>query len=372
VPEAMKIVFVLPTFGAGGAERVASLLCNAWSQAGHSVTAVTFEAPGEDQVHVLDEAVTLRQIDALNTNGNPVSRIATNVRRVTRLREALKSFAPDVIVAFTTEANVVTLWSARELGIPVVVSERNQPDRPGLGRLRKGLRRLTYPKASAIVVQTEAIANWARRRFDVPVHVLPNPVRLEAWEGLTSIRSPEKRLVAVGRLARQKGFDRLIANFARLAPKHPDWSLLIYGEGKERGPLEAEIERLGLNDRIFLPGVRKDMHGVFGSADLFVLSSRYEGYPNVLLEALAAGCPVIATDCPGAVADILDQGRYGMLVPSDDDDALALGLDRLMSDETLRASYAETAPGAVKDLEAGAVARRWLDLFAGFRAGSMR
>ena len=323
-------------------------------------------------MHVIDDAVTLRQIDALNTHANPVFRIATNVRRVARLREVLKDPAPDVIVAFTTEANVVALWAARDLGIPVVVSERNQPDRPGLGRLRRGLRRMIYPKASAIVVQTEAIADWARRRFDVPVHILPNPVRLEAWEGLTSIRSPEKKLVAVGRLARQKGFDRLIATFARLAPKHPDWSLLIYGEGKERGPLEAEVERLGLNSRISLPGVRKDMSRVFGSADVVVLSSRYEGYPNVLLEALAAGCPVIATDCPGAVADILDQGRYGLLVPADDDDALAFGLDRLMSDEALRARYAGTAPQAVKDIEVGAVARRWLDLFSalGERTGT--
>ena len=111
------------------------------------------------------------------------------------------------------------------------------------------------------------------------------------------------------------------------------------------------------------------MSRVLGSADLFVLSSRYEGYPNVLLEALAAGCPVVATDCPGAVAEILGGGRYGLLVPADDNDALGFGLDRLISDDSLRSHYAATAQKAVQGLDARTIARRWLDLFAALCAG---
>ena len=366
----MRIAFVIPNLGAGGAERVASLLCNEWAAQGHAVTAITFDAAGAGGFYRLDESVALRQIDAVNRRANPVWRVATNLRRRSRLSAILRALAPEVIVAFTTEANVVTLWAGAGLGVPVVVSERNQPDRPGLGPLRRAARRLTYPRAAAIVVQTDAIAAWGRGHFRVPVHVLPNPVRREAQPHRGAVQEGEKRLVAVGRLVRQKGFDRLIASFARLASKHLDWKLIIYGEGGERGALEAEIRRLSLGDRIAMPGVQTAMDRVFAETTLFVLPSRFEGYPNVLLEALAAGCPVVATNCPGATAEILDEGRFGLLVTADDEDALSFGLDRMMSDEALRARYAATARQAVEHLDVSIVAGRWLDLFSALGGGT--
>jgi GalNAc-alpha-(1->4)-GalNAc-alpha-(1->3)-diNAcBac-PP-undecaprenol alpha-1,4-N-acetyl-D-galactosaminyltransferase len=359
----VRIAFVLPTFRAGGAERVASLLCNFWVDHGHSVAALMFEAPGADQVCLLDERIVLRQFDVLNRSKTLKSIIGTNLRRLGRLRAALKAFEPDVIVAFTTEANVVALWSALGLGVPVIVSERNQPDRPGLGLVRRGLRRLSYPLAAAIVVQTQAIAGWAKERFRVPVEVLPNPVRLQdaCTQPLSEENAP-KRVIAVGRLVRQKGFDLLIRAFANMAARHLDWSLAIYGEGDERSALEAEIAASGLSERISLEGVCKEMDGVYRGADLFVLPSRFEGYPNALIEALAAGCPVVTTDCPGATAEILVRGRYGLLVPPESADALASALDRMMSDASLRAHYAARAREAVLELDVAIVGRRWLDL----------
>ncbi len=361
----MRISFVIPTFRAGGAERVASLLCNFWVERGFPVAALTFEAPGAEAVCALDERVVLRQLDLLNQSRNPLSIIATNRRRLRRLRAALTEFKPDAVVAFTTEANVVALWAAAGLGVPVVVSERNQPDRPGLGLIRRVLRRLSYPRAAAIVVQTEAIARWARRRFRVPVVILPNPVRLAGAAGaLAPGEDAPKRLIAVGRLVRQKGFDLLIAAFATIAGRHPDWMLAIYGEGAERARLEAQIAACGLSDRVVLKGVCKQMEGVYAGADVFVLPSRFEGYPNALIEALAAGCPVVATDCPGATAEILGRGRFGMLVPPEDADALAAALDRVMSDAALRARYAAQAREAVSELDVGTVGGRWLELLA--------
>ena len=119
----MRIAFILPTFTAGGAERVASLLCNYWVEQGHDVTALTFEGADDERVYHLDDRVTLRGIDALNRNRSLASRVGTNLRRLVRLRAALKAFKPDAIVAFTTEANLVAIWSALGLGVPVVVSD---------------------------------------------------------------------------------------------------------------------------------------------------------------------------------------------------------------------------------------------------------
>ncbi len=360
----MRIAFILPTFTAGGAERVASLLCNYWVEQGHQVAALTFEGGGDERIYHLDDRVALRGIDALNRNRRLTSRVRANFRRLFRLRAALKAFKPDAIVAFTTEANVVAIWSALGLGVPVVVSERNQPDRPGLGWFTRAMRRLSYPLAAALVVQTEAIAQSARARFAAPVHVVPNPIRLASWDGVPRAEHATKRVVAAGRLVPQKGFDVLIASFAALADNYPDWQLVIYGEGADRVALETTARRLSLGDRVALPGVGKDMRAAFAAADLFVLPSRYEGYPNVLLEALASGCAVIATDCPGATAQILEGGKYGLLVEPGSVAALTAGLERMMSDAALRQRFAAQAREAVSALDVGVVGRRWLELFA--------
>jgi glycosyltransferase involved in cell wall biosynthesis len=363
----MRIVFVIPNLGAGGAERVASLLCNEWVATGHEVTVVTFEPKGTVPIRELDGRVTLHQIDAVNRRPAILSWVATNARRFVRVRSVLNGVKPEAIVAFTTEANIVTLCSAFGLAIPVVVSERNQPVRPGLGVTIRMGRRMTYPLSAALVVQTEAIAKWARQWLRIPVQVLPNPVSLQSWQVK---RRPGigKRLIAVGRLVQQKGFDLLIEGFARLAEEHPDWTLVIYGDGPSRAALEDQIRTLPCASRIKLPGSARDLRKAYAEADLFVLPSRFEGYPNVLLEALAVGCPVIASDCPGAVAEILDYGHYGVLIKPEDVKALTAALEQMFSNEALRAKFANKAQKAVSELDTAVIGSRWIDLLSSVTA----
>lgn len=358
----MRIGFVIPSFGPGGAERVGSLLCNFWSEQGHSVTAITFDAPATEPFYKLDRRVALRQINAFNVTRNPAWRLITNGRRLYRLRSAFRALQLNVVVSFMTEANIASLCAAYGLGIPVIVSERNQPDRPGLGRLRRALRQLCYPMSTALVVQTEEIARWAER-LHASVYVLPNPVRpIAPSQAAARRRTKEHRLVAVGRLVPQKGYDLLIESFASLADAHPDWNLVIYGEGPARASLESRIGKLGLTNRVSLLGFRKDIEAVLDNADLFVHPSRFEGYPNALIEALAAGCAVVASACPGGTVEILDGGRYGLLVPREDVEALTGAIGRMMSDPTLRATYAECASQAVAHLNVEVIGARWLQL----------
>jgi glycosyltransferase involved in cell wall biosynthesis len=362
----MHVAVVIPHLGPGGAERVASLLCNCWIGLGHSVTAITFDAPGVESFFSLDSSVQRRQIDALNSEGGFLSRASVNARRLWRVRSALKAIKPNVVVAFMTEASVVTVCAAFGLGVPIIVTERNQPDRPGLGRLRRLTRRLAYPWASAIIVQTSDIARWANTRFRLPVHVLPNPVQISERKPVP--RRNQRMVVAAGRLVHQKGFDILIDSFASVAQSHPNWRLIIYGEGPERVRLQAQIEQHSLSDRISLAGLFTEFHTILGQADLFVLASRFEGYPNVLLEALSLCRPVIATDCPGATSAILDGGRYGLLVQQEDSKSLAEALDCMMSNAPLRRQYAALASHAVADLDVGKIGRRWLDVFSSLQA----
>jgi glycosyltransferase involved in cell wall biosynthesis len=359
----VRIAFVIPSLGPGGAERVATLLANYWVGEGHEVVIATFDSPGDEPFFAVDPRVDVRGLSATNATRGLAVRLGTNAARLVRLRALLREVRPNAVVAFMTEANVVAIWAARGLGIPVVVSERNQPDRPGLGRFHKLARRLTYPAATALVVQSSDIASWARRHFRIPVHILPNPVMPVA-------NSPSHNpggghlLVSIGRLTHQKGFDVLLQSFAAIATKHPDWRLAIYGEGPDRSALERLRLESGCAGQIDLPGLAKDSAGPLHQASLFVLTSRFEGYPNVLLEALSHGLPVIATDCPGATREILAEGVHGMLVPPEDIAAMTAALDAMLSAAELREAYAAKARRAVAQLDVATVGRRWLNVLA--------
>ncbi len=363
----MRIAFVIPNLGPGGAERVASLLSNDWVGQGHAVTLLTFEEQGTEPFFTLDARVAVRRLASAEISHGNAERLSSNIGRIAKLRAALKELRPDAVVAFMTEANVLAVAAAAGLRVPVVISERNQPDRPGLGRVHKLARRLTYPFASAVVVQTEAIADWVETRFNVPVSVVPNPVP-RAPHQAPHPASALPLLVSVGRLTAQKGFDLLIESFATLAAKHPDWRLTIYGEGPERGALERLIAAKGLTEKVSLPGIIKDIAGALRRAELFALASRYEGYPNALVEALAAGLPIVATACPGATEEILAHGLYGMLVPPENAAALAKALDTMMSSPDLRATYAQRAASSVTMLDVRVIGQRWLDLLSSLKA----
>jgi glycosyltransferase involved in cell wall biosynthesis len=359
----LRIAFVIPNLGPGGAERVASLLCNDWVSQGDDVTLLTFEEEGADPFFPLHANVMVRRLAVSDISHGWSERLSTNFARIKRLKAALKELRPDIVVAFMTEANVLALLASRGLALPVVIAERNQPDRPGLGTVHKIARRMTYPLASAIVVQTEGIADWVESRFSAPVHVIPNPVP-RASGGALSASPGQPLIVSVGRLTEQKGFDLLIESFAALAHRHADWRVVIYGEGPERAQLVRLVAARGLAQKISLPGITKDIPAALRQASLFVLASRYEGYPNALVEALASGLPIVATDCPGATAEILADGVNGMLVPPDNVPALTQALATMMSSPDLRAAYAARAAGAVTALDVRAIGQRWLDLLA--------
>jgi len=198
------------------------------------------------------------------------------------------------------------------------------------------------------------------------VDVVPKNVALATPRAPTT--TPQQHeLIALGRLTAQKGFDILIEAFARVAAKHPDWRLVIYGEGPDRTKLETLRDALSLQGKVSLPGLTRNVETAFAEASLFVLPSRFEGYSNALLEALAAGLPVIATTAPGGTSGILGDGKYGMLVPPGDAVALASALEKMMSDSALRAAFAAQAPQAIAELSVEYIGRRWLDLLAALR-----
>lgn len=367
----MRIAFLISTLGAGGAERVCSLLCNQWADTGNDVQLLTFLDARAPLHYPLVPAVTLHRLDLLDLEAGAVGRVFNNLRRASVLHRLLRRLRPDVLVCFMTESNVAGIVASRGLGMLTIVSERVHPAHHRIGRVRAALRFVTYRFADRVVVQTADIARWSERHLRARTEVMANPVPLstyrEARVRASCDRSARPFIVAVGRLDRQKGFDLLIAAFAALAARHPQWDLVILGDGPERAALECERERLGLTGRVSLPGVVHDVAARLAEAELVVSASRYEGYPNAVVEALAAGCCVVASDAPGATRELLAGGEFGLLVPPEDAVALGGALDRVMGDTGLRQRLAERAPAAVAHLDLPDVAGRWLDLFERLR-----
>jgi len=218
---------------------------------------------------------------------------------------------------------------------------------------------MLYPFSQALVVQTDPVAAWAYRVISLSrVRVIPNFVREMHVQGIM----PEERepvILAVGRLDKQKGHDLLIRAFARADAKQKGWRLVILGEGPERSNLWRLTEDLGIHDAVSMPGVVKEPAEWMYKADLFVLPSRYEGFPNALLEAMACGCAVIAADCPSGPAEIIRHGVNGLLVPRENITALSTAMDRLMQDSNTRQRLSDQALKVKETFSQGEIMNRW-------------
>ena len=351
----MRLTLVIWSLSCGGAERVLSRMANHWAARGREVTLLTFDG-SEPPFFELHPAVRHRPLDL--TMSRASVRGLTKLLRI--LRRAIRESAPRAVISFMDHTNVLVLLATRGLGLPVIVMEQTSPAHRAIGRKWNVLRRWTYPWATRLVVLHRDVLQY----FAAPVRrkgrVVPNPVAAPpAARAAPRGRRRPNTVAAMGRLGPEKGFDVLLRAFADVAPECPEWSLVIWGEGGLRGELERLRDELGLGGRAFLPGRTREPFGKMRQADLFVLSSRREGFPNVLCEAMACGLPVVSVDCPFGPGRIVRDGIDGLLVPPGDPRALADAMRRLMRDAPGRRRLAARAPEVVERFSLEKVMRAW-------------
>ena len=344
-----------------------SIMANYWARRGKDVTIVTIDSKESDS-YFLHPRVKRIALALMKPSLRPWEPFQNNFYRVKCLRREIKALDADVVISFVDKTNVLVLLATFGLGPRVVVSERIDPLRHRIGWTWQGLRRLLYIRASAVVVQSHRVVGWAQTFLPRGlVYSIPNPVEVappgkkKDHYALPAGRS----IVAMGRLTRQKGYDLLLRAFAVCAPKHPEWCLVIFGEGEERHQLGTLAKQLGIANRVILPGLAENPTVVLRKADLFVLSSRFEGFPNALLEAMACGLPVVSFDCPCGPREIIRNGEDGVLVPSGNLASLAAAMDSLMANENERKRLSIRAKDVTKRFGLEKVMGMWEDLLSG-------
>ncbi len=299
-------------------------------------------------------------VDLLLINGRePLSPIPSGVRTVPLgsshtytslfpLARYLKQHRPKALLAAKNRANEVAIMARQMAGVPTRIIVRMGTTLSAALKGKSAVKkmvwyqpmRFTYPRCDAVVAVSRGVADDMIRITGVDrskVHVIHNPVITCGMTRMAAcpvphpwLATPEMPVVmGVGRLTRQKDFKTLIRAFEILTRKIPS-RLIILGEGNERMALEDLTARLGLADRVDFPGHVENPYAYVSRASLFVLSSLWEGSPNVLTEALALGTPVVATDCPSGPREVLAKGRHGPLVPMEDHGAMAMAMEQVL------------------------------------------
>ncbi|OAP39805.1 amylovoran biosynthesis protein AmsD [Sinorhizobium glycinis] len=340
-----RITIVAPALGAGGTEHVVNLIANHWTSIGCAVTLITLERGDAKPYYDFDARISIERLGLPPQKTSKLRSGALVLQRIQGLRSAIRRSRPDFVLSFLTRTNVLTLLATIGLAVPVIVSERNNPALQPFGPAWKWLQRSLYPRAFGLVTMTRGALDYFPQTMRRRGWVIANAVDLPAgWQK----RRGNNVLTAVGRLTRQKGFDLLLEAFARIAAKHAGWKLVIWGEGEDRKSLEALRDELGLEDRVEMPGVTDRPGQWVETADIFVLSSRYEGWGIVLLEAMAAGLPVVSFACEWGPCDMVKHGEDGILVPGNDVEALSEALSNIIGDAALRDRLAVNAASSAK------------------------
>ena len=342
-----------------------SLLANHWAARGEDVSVITIDS-GATDCYALDPRVGRIALGLRADSAGPVAAVINNWRRLRALRSALAATRATTVLSFGEYTNVQVLFATRFKRLRCVVSERTDPALHPIAPIWHFLRRVAYPFADALVVQTPGLLSWARQVVGRRrAHVIANPVHGVRSRPATRTEK-EPTVIAAGRLVPVKGFDLLLRAFAHAVETAPAWRLVILGEGPERERLAELARSLRIEDRVSLPGWIADPTSALERASIFVLPSRYEGFPNALVEAMACALPVVATACLGP-AHIITHGHDGLLVPVDSVSELTAAIRELVQDEARRARLGANAAAVCTRYKLESIVQQWDSLLTGTR-----
>ena len=356
------LIFITPSLLGGGAERVLISLANYFT--GQRVDVVLIALNYGTPAYPVDKRVTV--INLLNRKKNNLPyRVYYMMSTFCKLLYLLIKFRPACALSFITSANIWTGLVCSITRTPYIVSERTSPKRTinQFNYLISHLAAFIYKKSMAVVVGTKAVEVCLRENNAFKnlknIKRITNAVPVFEPVSGTKVHG-RKFILGVGRLAYVKGFDQLILAFSEAQLN--DIDLLIVGEGPERANLVCQVYNLGLRDRVIFAGAKTNLQDFYSQAEVFVLPSRNEGYPNALVEAMSFGCPCVAMDCEFGPSEIIVNEQNGLLVNHGDIQALAGGINRLINDRSLANTLRNNAKKISDSNSAEKILEQWSNL----------
>jgi len=347
-----KIILIVPSLVRGGVERVVSVLSKEFSKY-YQVFVVVYHGPIEYKIY--GKLVNLK-----TPTGSFLRKIKNNFERIIKIKRLIKEISPDYTISFM--GNLQPILTFKQ----VIVSIHSNPDHFS-HFYRKLFLKTIYklPNVEKIVTVSKGIEKKLNNQYNLKkTKTINNPIDLNSINKKLLYPKPFgfDYILAVGRLSREKGFDILINAFAKLNLKNKI-KLIILGEGKERKNLEKLIDKLDLKKQVLLYGKVDNPFIYMKYATFFVLSSRSEGFPIVIIEALACGTPVIATNCETGPSEIVEYGENGLLVPVKDVESLKMAMDKLFHDKELYIKLKTNTRRSVKKYDIKNIAQKWIELF---------
>lgn len=354
-----RIIFIISDLGSGGAQRVIVTLSNYWVDMGFHVSILTLE--NKNSFYELDQRIFLEQnknqrVDILGAS--LLKKILSNFKKIQNIRDVYGKYPNGIFISFIDRTNILSLIANIGLGRRLVVSERGNLSTTFLPFTWKFLRRMLYGKAYLQIAQTKGVIN-EYVKFGIPtknVATISNPLSLR--DSPLNNTPKENMLLAVGRLHVDKGFEDLIVAYRQSGVT---WPLYILGEGDERARLEKLISEFCLSNAVFLLGNIGDIANFYKRASIFILSSKTEGMPNVLLEAMEFGCACISSNCAYGPSEIIDDKVDGILYDVGNTLSLSKAIKELVDSKETITRLASNAKKKASFYSIESVSNKWLD-----------
>lgn len=292
------------------------------------------------------------------------------LQSVLAVRRYLRTASPDLFISFIHNINIIAGLAHIGFRNPLIVSERGDPVRTEMDRVWKILRFFAYQRADKITVLFDAFQDFSAGRYKHKVRTIHNPVLAPPCEKpLNQPRQPDQKwtFLALSRLAKSKQLDLMLELFAELHQRYPNTQLKIFGEGKERESLSAKIVELGLQDSAVLSPNTRNIYDELCQADIYLMTSRYEGFPNALVEALSVGLPAVVFQCHDGMKELVQHGDNSLLIQEQDREGYVQAMEQLMSDRELYQKISQNARSVTQKFSFENFYSKWDILFREFQ-----
>lgn len=376
----MKILYCINgLYNSGGTERVLTEKVNFFKKKyGYDIVIVLSEEKKIKQYFLLEKDIKILNLDInynelLNVKNKIIRKLKYKLKKIRHQKlfiETVKKYEPDIIVSTGDESR--NICSNKKISCKKIL-ESHFDKETFLGKInkksiyyfiymyRKIIRKFFIKKYDKFIVLTiEDKEQWLNEKEIKNIEVIPNPLPFYPKK-VSSCKN--KTIISVGRLEAQKGYDELVEVWNKLFKKYPDWKLEIYGEGSLKKELQEKIDTLGMNNSLLLKGTDKRIMKRYLESSIYVMTSKYEGFGMVLVEAMACGLPVVSFDCPCGPKDIIKDGEDGFLIRNRDLDEMAKKLEFLIQNETQRKIMGKKAHENIARYSKEKVMLQWKNLF---------